>query len=99
MGLDMIWIPETGYRGISDREVVDLANSSERVILTRDSDFLRVNLRRRVRYGLLYIAEPIRKDNVEKLARNIAKTLEVLEDKPILAIVSSSTIELYPLTL
>lgn len=95
----MIWIPETGYRGISDREVVDLANSSERVILTRDSDFLRVNLRRRVRYGLLYIAEPIRKDNVEKLARNIAKTLEVLEEKPILAIVSSSTIELYPLTL
>ena len=48
-----------GYRGINDRGIVDLANSGERVILTRDNDFLRVNLRRRIRYGLIYIAEPV----------------------------------------
>ena len=99
MGLDVVWIPETDYRGVSDREVVDLANSSGRVILTRDSDFLRMSLRRRIRYGLVYIAEPVRKDNVEKLARNIVKTLEVLEKKPVLAIVTSTTIELHPLIL
>jgi len=98
MGLDIVWIPETGYRGISDIEVIDLANSDVRVVLTRDSDFLRIDLRRRVRYGLIYVAEPIRRDNIEKLSRNIAKALEMLE-KPILAMITSTTIELYPLTL
>ncbi len=98
IGLDVVWIPETEYRGISDREVVDLANSGERAVVTKDSDFLRVNLRRRLRHGLIYIAEPVRKDNVGKLAGNIAKILEVLEKKPILAIVISATLELHPLT-
>lgn len=98
MGLDVVWIPETSYRGISNGEVVNLANSDERVVLTRDSDFLRTSLRKEVKYGLIYIAEPVRKDNVEKLARNIVKALEIIRNKPSLAIVSSTTIELYPLT-
>ncbi len=77
---------------------MDLANSNERVVVTRDSDFLRTSLRKKVKYVLIYIAEPVRKDNVENLARNIARALEILKEKPILAIVSSTTIELYPLT-
>ena len=36
IGLDIVWIPETAYRGISDREIVDLANSNRRIILTKD---------------------------------------------------------------
>jgi len=98
MGLDVVWIPETRYRGISDREVVDLANSDGRAVLTRDSDFLETNLRRRIRYGLIYVAEPVKRDNVEKLARNIVKALEVLERRHVLAIVTSAAIELHPLT-
>ena len=98
MGPDVVWIPETRYRGISDREVVDLANSDGRVVLTRDSDFLETNLRRRLRYGLIYVAEPVRRDNVEKLARSIEKALEVLEKRHVLAIVTSTATELYPLT-
>ena len=97
MDLDVLWIPETSHRGISDKEVVDLANSSGRAVLTRDSDFLQTSLRRRIRYGLIYIAEPVRKDNVEKLARNIVETSEVLKEKPVLAVVTSAIIELHPL--
>ncbi len=97
LDLDTVWIPETNYRGISDIEVISLANSNERVVLTRDSDFLKPYLRGRAKYGIIYIGEPIKKDNVEKLARNIAKALEIIKEKPLLIIVTSSTIELYPL--
>ena len=47
-----MWIPETGYRGIDDEEVIDLANREERIILTRDSDYLKLSLRRRAKLGI-----------------------------------------------
>jgi predicted nuclease of predicted toxin-antitoxin system len=99
MGLDVVWIPETSYRGISDNEVINLANRDEKIVLTRDSDYLKPSLRRKAKYGIIYIGEPIRKDNVKKLAKNVAKALEIIKEKPFLVIVTSSTIELYPLTL
>ncbi len=97
MELDVTWIPDTSYRGISDIEVISLANRDKRVVLTRDSDFLKPYLRGRAKYGIIYIGEPIRKNNVKKLARNIAKALEIIREKPLLIIVTSRTIELYPL--
>jgi predicted nuclease of predicted toxin-antitoxin system len=97
VGLDVEWIPDTEYRGISDKQVVSIANNSGRIVLTRDSDFLKLYLRKDVLYGIIYIAEPVRKDNLDKLARNIARALEILEEKPRLIIVTSSTIESYPL--
>ena len=93
----MLWIPETSSRGISDEEIADLASTEERAVLTRDRDFLATRLRRRATHGVIYIAEPVRRDNVEKLARNINKALEALREKPGLAIVTSTTIELYRL--
>ncbi|MEB3756732.1 MAG: DUF5615 family PIN-like protein [Desulfurococcales archaeon] len=96
-GIDIVWIPETEHRGISDREIIDLANSSGRIILTRDSDFLRISLRRRMDYELVYIAEPVKKDNIKKLIKNIVKALELLDRKGLMATVTSTTIELYPL--
>ncbi|BAA81637.1 hypothetical protein APE_2617d [Aeropyrum pernix K1] len=98
MGLDVEWIPDTGYRGISDKQVARIANDSRRIILTRDSDFLKPYLRKDAKYGIIYIAEPVRKDNLDKLARNIVKALELLKEKPRLIIITSSTIESYPLT-
>ncbi len=68
MRLNVAWIPETNYRGMSDSEVISLANRDERVVLTRDSDFLKPSLRRKAKYGIIYIGEPVRKDNVKKLA-------------------------------
>jgi len=89
-------MPETEYRGISDKEIVDLANHNGRIVLTRDSNFLGVSLRRKIEYGLIYIAEPVRKDNLVRLSRNIVVALEYLERKPFMAIVTSTTIELHP---
>ena len=99
MGLNVVWIPETDYRGINDEEVIDLANKEGRIVLTRDSDYLKLSLRRRVKHGIIYLGEPVRKDNVRILAENTVKSLEMMEKRPSLAIVTSSTIELYPLLL
>ena len=44
------------------------------------------------------IGEPVRRGDAERLARNIAKALEIIKEKPFLAIVAFSTIELYWLT-
>jgi len=98
MGLDILWIPETNYRGISDDEVINLANRTERMILTRDSDYLKPSLRRGVRHGVLYVAEPIRKDNVRKIAENTIRALEAMRQRRLLALVTSVMIELYPLS-
>ncbi len=95
--MDIVWIPEMAYRGISDKEIVGLANSNGRIVLTGDSDFLGMNLRRKIEYGLIYIAEPIRKDNLVRFSRNIVRALEYLKRKPLMAIVTSTTIELHPL--
>jgi len=96
-GLDVLWIPETSYRGISDDEVVNLANSTKRILLTRDSDYLRSRLRKRVEHGILYVGEPIRKDNVWRITENIMKALEAMRGRNLLAIVASHMIELYSL--
>ncbi len=98
MGLDVLWIPETSYRGINNSDVVDLANRDERAVLTRDSDYLKPSLGKRARHGVIYIGEPVRKDNVEKLAKNIVKALETIKEKPFLVIITSDTIESYRLT-
>jgi len=38
-------------------EVISLANRDERVVLTRDNDFLKLYLRKRAKYGIIYIGE------------------------------------------
>ncbi len=58
MELDIVWIPETSYRGISDREVINLANKDGRVVLTRDRDFLKPSPREEAEYGIIYVSEP-----------------------------------------
>jgi len=96
-GLEVEWVPETSYRGISDKELLDKANDLGFILLTRDSDFLHGSLRRRVRHGIIYVGEPVRKDNVVQIARNILTAMDALRRQRRLAIVTSATIEFYPL--
>lgn len=97
MGLDVEWIPETSNRGISDIEVIHLANREGRMVVTRDSDFLNPGLVRKPRYGVVYIGEPIKKSNLEDIAKNTVEALRMISGKPLLIIVTSKTIELYNL--
>ncbi|MEM1611218.1 MAG: DUF5615 family PIN-like protein [Sulfolobales archaeon] len=75
MNLEVLWIPGTEHRGINDKEVIDIANELERIVLTRDSDFLEPSLRKRSKYGIAYIDEPIGRDSTRKPAEKYSKGL------------------------
>ena len=94
-GLELLWIPETGLRGISDLELVNLANRNGMIILTRDRDFLRPDLRKKAKYGIIFIAEPVRKENFVQIARNVENVLKTNMDKPLLVLVTTTTIEFH----
>jgi len=74
-GIDVIWIPRTEYRGIKDEEVVSLANALNRTVLTRDLDFTRKPLLSKATHGVIYIAEPVTKENLESISANIKNAL------------------------
>jgi predicted nuclease of predicted toxin-antitoxin system len=97
--LNIEWILETDYRGISGKEAACIVNDNERIVLTRDNDLLEVTLRKDARYGIIYIAEAVRKDNVDKLTRNMVRALEMLREEPSLIVITINTIGSYPLIL
>ena len=87
-GADVLWLPETVYRSIDNSKVIDLANELGRVVLTRDRDFTLQTLFLRARHGVIYLSEPITKENVDKLVTNILKAVELLRSGKRLAVVS-----------
>lgn len=96
-GVELLWIPETGLRGASDLEIINLANRNSMTILTRDSDFLKLNLRKKAKYGIIFIAEPVRKGNFLQIARNVMNVLKTFEKKPLLIILTTTAIEFHRL--
>jgi len=93
-GVYVFWIPETRFRGMSNSELLELANKRGLILITRDRDFLDVGLRRKSRYGIIYIGEPVRKDNIDMLVSNILKALRHLRGRQ-LAVVTSTKVEFY----
>lgn len=95
MGIDIVWLGESGERGLSDIQVITRANNENRVILTRDKDFMRRALIEKVATGVIFLATPVTKDNIPKLAKTISKLLAVAKSK--LAIIYNDHVELYSL--
>ena len=85
--VDVTRLQDLGARGISDRELVDLANRLGRTILTRDADFTLPSLLSLAMYGEIYIAYQPRRSDVHRLAERIASVVNRLEPKPGLLIV------------
>lgn len=46
-GVYVFWIPETQFRGMSNSELLELANRQDLILVARDRDFLDVGLRRK----------------------------------------------------
>ena len=60
-GVDVVRLQDLDARGISDKELVDIANKLERTILTRDLDFTTPSLLSLVKNGVIYIAHQFTK--------------------------------------
>ena len=95
-GVDVARLQDLGIRGISDRELVNIANELERIILTRDADFTVPSLLSLIRYGVIYISYQPSKNEIQKLAERIASMVNQLEPKPgLLVVIEHEYIEIY----
>ena len=95
MGVDIVWLGESSERGLSDTQVITRANNENRVILTRDKDFMRRALIEKVATGVIFLATPVTKDNIPKLAKTISSLLAVAKSK--LTIIYNDHVEFYNL--
>ncbi|RLE90227.1 MAG: hypothetical protein DRN04_15425 [Thermoprotei archaeon] len=75
LDVDVLPVVDTDFRGVADEELVEIANRTGRILLTRDSDFVRIALKRKIRTGVIYIAIPVTKENYRRLARLIRNNL------------------------
>jgi len=91
--IDVVWIVESLNRGISDLEVVNIANKLSRTILTRDLDFLQYSLASKANHGIIYIGEPITKDNINSIATDIKNVVSRFKLKKKVIIVKSGIME------
>lgn len=69
-------------RGLKDSEIVELANDENLIILTADSDFLQ--LRKRIRTGLILIKERVTKENYKNIARIIEEIIREAKEKTVI---------------
>ena len=95
-GVDTVRLQELGTRGISDQELVRIANRLGRTILTRDSDFTAPHLLSPVKNGVVYISYQPSRNELARLAERIASVVRQLEPKTgLLVIVKHEHIEVY----
>ncbi len=92
LNVDVLPVVDTNFRGVADEELVEIANRTRRILLTRDSDFVKIALKRKIRVGIIYVAIPITKENYRRLARLIRNNLRRCRGK--LMIVYESYAEL-----
>ena len=98
-GIDIVRLQDLCVRGISDKELVDIANKLERAILTRGSDFATPSLLSLVRNGVIYIAYSLTRDEVSRLAKRVESIIRQLEPRPgLLVVIEYGHIEIYSKT-
>ncbi len=96
LGVDTIRLQELGVRGVSDQELVRIANRLGRTILTRDSDFTTPHLLSLVKSGVVYISYQPSRSELARLAERIASVTHQLEPKTgLLVVVKREHIEVY----
>ena len=96
LNVDVIRLQDTGKRGISDKELINIANSLKRTILTRDSDFTIPNLLSLIENGVLYISFQPLWNEMQGLADMIAFIARRLEPRRgLLIVVDREFVEVY----
>ena len=63
-GVDTARLQDLGARGISNQELMNMANRLERTILARDSDFTKQSFLTQARNGMIYISYQPSKNEV-----------------------------------
>ena len=95
-GVDIIRLQDLGARGVSNQELVRIANRLTRTILTRDFDFTMPYFLSLTRSRVIYISYQPSRNELLRLAERIASIVHQLEPKPgLLVIVGREYIEIH----
>ncbi len=57
LGIDIVAIDETGNKGAGDKEILAFARENRRVVITRDSDFLKLHSKGAEHAGIIFIPD------------------------------------------
>lgn len=72
LGVDVLWINETKYRGSKDIMLLQLAAKEHRIILTKDKDFLLLEIRSlAISVGVIHIAVSVSSRNCNEIADKV----------------------------
>lgn len=77
LGINIVLIQEIHVEGYLDEEILNYGNKNERIIVTKDSDFLRLHSKGVQHAGIIFLTKPI---NTSELIREIQKVLMVFEN-------------------
>lgn len=75
-GVDVITTPEAKMLGASDEQHLELANTQERVIVTHDTDFLRLNNQGRLHAGIVFANQQM---SIGEIIRGLTLIYQVLD--------------------
>ena len=96
LSIGVIRLQDLGVRGISGKELIDIAYRLKRTILTRDSDFTTLDLLPLIRSGVVYLSYQPSRDVIPRIAEMIASIAHQLEPKcGLLIVVNSEYIEVF----
>ncbi len=55
IGIEIISIDDLGKKGLNDRKILHLGKNGSRIVVTRDSDFLKLHAQGFVHSGIIFI--------------------------------------------
>ena len=76
ISIDIVSVHELGMRGQSDEKLLTYATEDKRVIVTRDTDFLRLHAKGREHVGIIFITIPL---SISSIVREIEKVSLLFE--------------------
>ncbi len=80
INIDIVSVQELGMRGQSDEKLLSYAHENKRIIVTRDTDFLRLHAKGREHAGIVFITNPL---SIANIVREIEKISLLLETEHI----------------
>jgi len=72
--LDIISLDEIGKKGIDDNEIVEFAKSDNRIVITMDSDFLRLHATGVRHKGIIFLTKLLDVGNIIREIEKISIT-------------------------
>ena len=80
LGIDVISINEAGKRGSDDEEILSFARKNDRVVITRDSDFLKLHSKGIEHAGIVFVQKFL---EIGKVIGEIEKVSMIFEPEHI----------------